>query len=146
MPEREKQIVIRNLSLGRAAMLLALSSTREEEENIKIFLMKHGFNCVATEIGGLSDNIKSKILNAAIGAALNRGIIKKESKELHALIHASIEAERGLMLDMPVNASIAIKLAIVRDESWIAVAIFGQSAIHTLTNHERAGLGFMHIG
>ena len=43
------------------------------------------------------------------------------------------------------SSSLALKIAIVRKEHWIAVAIFGQSALHYMTNHERAGLGVMHI-
>lgn len=40
---------------------------------------------------------------------------------------------------------LALKIAVVRDDGWLAVALFGKSALHYMTNHERAGLGVMHI-
>ena len=39
----------------------------------------------------------------------------------------------------------ALKIAVVRGSGWLAVALFGKSALHYMTNHERAGLGVMHI-
>jgi len=50
-----------------------------------------------------------------------------------------------MMVNASSSTSIAVKIAIVRNDNWVAVAIFGQSAIHPLTNHLRAGLGVMHI-
>ena len=43
------------------------------------------------------------------------------------------------------EANLALKVSIVRSAGWIAVGIFGESAIHPMTSHERCGLGIMNI-
>ena len=43
------------------------------------------------------------------------------------------------------SQDLALKIAIVRNTHWIAVGMFGESAMHPLTNHERCGLGIMHL-
>ena len=61
------------------------------------------------------------------------------------LQHATMEAKQGILVNVSTSANIAIKIAIVRKDRWVAVAMFGESAVHHLTNHSRAGLGIMHI-
>lgn len=135
-------------SVGTAAMLLALTRTIEDEEKAKKILSEQGFRFVVTEVGGNSAlaEFQLKTNKAVIGATLNSGILSKSATNYHALLHAMEEAKRGLVVNVASSASLAVKIAIVRDQSWIAVAMFGQSAIHPVTNHERAGLGIMHLG
>lgn len=104
---------------------------------------KKGLKAVVTEVGGKTSfyDFNERINRAVIGACLNSGLIEKKSNDIHAVIHATEEAKRGLL----VSVSLAMKIAVVRNEHWIAVALFGKSALHYMTNHERAGLGVMHI-
>ncbi|NPV69431.1 MAG: HutP family protein [Firmicutes bacterium] len=130
----------------RAAMLLALTRTREEEDEVKRILSKvRGLKFAVTELGGMSDALRSKIGPQVVGACLSQEVIRKRSSDTHALLHALIEAERGLLTDAPMSASMSMKIAVVRQGSWIVCAIFGHSAFHVLTNHRRAGLGAMHL-
>lgn len=131
-------------SVGRAAMLLAITENREAESIVKQMLEKEGYQCAVTEVGGNSVEIHKKLVNAVIGAALNREVIQKETREIHAILHATMEAERGFMLDVPSAANVGVKIGIVKNSRWIAVALFGQSALHNMTSHDRAGLGVMH--
>lgn len=135
-------------SVGTAAMLLALSRTILDEDTAKKMLSDQGYKFVVTEVGGNSavSEFQAKVTKAVLGAALNSGIISKTPTNYHALLHATDEAKRGILVNVASSASIAVKIAIVRDDQWIAVALFGVSAIHPLTNHERAGLGVMHLG
>lgn len=135
-------------SVGTAAMLLALTRTMADEDTVKAMLAEQGYKVVVTEVGGNSavSEFQGKVTKAVLGAALNTGIISKTSTNYHALLHATDEAKRGIMVNVASSASIAVKIAIVRDNQWVAVALFGESAIHPLTNHERAGLGIMHLG
>ncbi|HHX96244.1 MAG TPA: HutP family protein [Clostridia bacterium] len=129
-----------------AAMLLALTWTLADEEKIKGYLDEQGFKYVVTEIGGTTfGEFQKKTTRAVLGACLNAGLIKKTSPQAHAVLHAAEEAKKGIMVNASSSTSIAVKIAIVRNDNWVAVAIFGQSAIHPLTNHLRAGLGVMHI-
>ena len=123
-------------SVGVAAMLLALTRTLKDEETAKRALTEVGHKFVVTEVGGN---------RAVIGASLNSGIIEKTANDIHALIHATEEAKKGILVSVSSSASLALKIAVVRDDGWLAVALFGKSALHYMTNHERAGLGVMHI-
>lgn len=131
-------------SPGTAAMMLALTQTIYDEELAKKLVAKKGLKAVVTEVGGKTSfyDFNERINRAVIGACLNSGLIEKKSNDIH---HATEEAKRGLLVSVSTGSSLAMKIAIVRNEHWIAVALFGKSALHYMTNHERAGLGVMHI-
>ena len=135
-------------SVGTAAMFLALTRTIEDEETVKSMLMAKGHKFVVTEVGGnlAFSEFQARTTKAVIGACLNTGLISKTPTNYHALLHATDEAKRCISVNVANSVSVAVKIAIVRDSAWIAVAIFGESALHPLTNHERAGLGIMHLG
>lgn len=134
-------------SVGTAAMLLALTQTIYDEDQAKQMVAKNGFKAVVTEVGGKTNfnEFNEKINRAVIGASLNAGIIQKSTKDIHAIIHATEEAKKGLLVSVNSSASLALKVSVVRDATWIAVALFGKSALHYMTNHDRAGFGIMHI-
>lgn len=134
-------------SVGVAAMLLALTRTLKDEETAKRALTEAGHKFVVTEVGGKTscDDFHEKVNRAVIGASLNSGIIEKTANDIHALIHAMEEAKKGILVSVSSSASLALKIAVVRGSGWLAVALFGKSALHYMTNHERAGLGVMHI-
>lgn len=134
-------------TVGVAAMLLALTRTLKDEETAKRALTEAGHKFVVTEVGGKTsyDDFHEKVNRAVIGASLNSGIIEKTANDIHALIHATEEAKKGILVSVSSRASLALKIAVVRGSGWLAVALFGKSALHYMTNHERAGLGVMHI-
>ena len=134
-------------SVGVAAMLLALTRTLKDEETAKRALTEAGHKFVVTEVGGKTsyDDFHEKVNRAVIGASLNSGIIEKTANDIHALIHATEEAKKGILVSVSSSASLALKIAVVRGSGWLAVALFGKSALHYMTNHERAGWGVMHI-
>ena len=134
-------------SVGVAAMLLALTRTLKDEETAKRALTEAGHKVVVTEVGGKTsyDDFHEMVYRAVIGASLNSGIIEKTANDIHALIHATEEAKKGILVSVSSSASLALKIAVVRGSGWLAVALFGKSALHYMTNHERAGLGVMHI-
>ena len=131
------------ISTGAAAMMLAITQTLYDEGKMKELVAKAG----VTEAGGKIsyDDFNERINRAVIGACLNSGIITKTSNEIHAVIHATEEAKKGILVSVNTSASLALKIAVARDDHWISVALFGKSALHYMTNHERAGLGVMHI-
>lgn len=149
MSSSDQTFMIQSIrSVATAAMLLALTRTIGDEETLKRMLADQRYRFVVTEVGGKSSltEFQEKTTRAVIGAALNSGLITKSATNFHALLHATEEAKRGLMTNVLSSASLAVKIAIVRDDAWIAVALFGESALHPITNHERAGLGVMHLG
>lgn len=103
-------------SVGVAAMLLALTRTLKDEETAKRALTEAGHKFVVTEVGGKTsyDDFHEKVNRAVIGASLNSGIIEKTANDIHALIHATEEAKKGILVSVSSSASLALKIAVVR--------------------------------
>ncbi len=132
--------------IGYYAMRLALTRTIAEENEVKREYGEKKLRFVVTETGGKSSvDFQSKLSRSVMGAALNARVIDKLSPEIHALVHAVEEAKKGILININSESNLALKIAIVRNEHWIAVAMFGESALHMMTSHERCGLGIMHI-
>ncbi|MBP3751448.1 MAG: hut operon positive regulator HutP, partial [Pyramidobacter sp.] len=86
---------MRITSLGdvaKAALYLAMSDDISEERRIKETLLNCGWRSVATEVGGISGDLSMKVSRALVGAALNSGVVRKSTSEMHALLHAAQEA------------------------------------------------------
>lgn len=134
-------------SVSSAAMVLCLTKSISDEDQVKSFLHGKGYLFAVTEVGGRSSvsDFQERSTKAIIGACLNRQIIKKEAYEIHALLHAAEEAKKGIIVNVSSSTNLSLKVAVVRKDNWIAVAMFGDSAVHYISNHERAGLGVMHI-
>ncbi|MEL7566618.1 MAG: HutP family protein [Dehalobacterium sp.] len=133
-------------SLGRLAMLLAMTQTRELEEEIKQLIVSLNMHCCVTEVGGVENEFKKSLIRNTLGAAYANKIINKNSIDTHALMHAAVEAGRSFTSNIPFISSFKMKLAIVKNDRWICVAAFGEGGIHALSSHNRAGMGMMHLG
>ncbi|WP_434310300.1 HutP family protein [Hominifimenecus sp. rT4P-3] len=132
--------------IGYRAMRLALTRTLAEEEAVKADFGKEGWKLVVTEVGGKSSrDFQEKINRAVVGASLNSAVIEKLPHEMHALLHACEEAKRGVFINVASDTDLALKVAIIRKQHWLAVAMFGESAIHPMSSHERCGLGVMNV-
>ena len=135
-------------SLERSAIRLALTETREEEEKLKKSLLEaYDVRSGVTEIGGTEANLQhtGKLTSTVMATAFNTGVIPKEARKIHALIHATLEASNSIFIHNNSNASYALKIGLTTDTEWIAVAIYGRSSLHPLLEHARVGLGFMHL-
>lgn len=131
--------------LGKAAMLIAMSS-KQEEEAIRASLEKAGKLKVAVSwISGLKSEISRTFSRSIVNTALKAQIIQETPDSVHALIHAGIEALGGLVPAVTADSSLKVKVVIALNSSWIAVAAYGDSAFMPETNHERLGLGIMHL-
>lgn len=134
-------------AVGTAAIMLSITQTMSDEEFIKKFLQDKGYKVAVTELGGRSSvaEFQERSTKSIIGACLNCNIIKKEAYEIHALLHAAEEAKKGVIVNVSSSTNLSLKVAIARKERWIAVAMYGYSAVHYVSNHQRSGLGVMHI-
>jgi len=144
--DMQVRFVIKDRSqIGRVALILASTTDDEEESKIRTNIFEAGWKAVATEVGGLAGSLPQKVTRAVVGAALNSGVMEKRSNEMHALMHAALEATGGFMSPSMLEASVGAKIAIVRNDAWVAVAIVGDTAYHAVAHHERCGLGVMHV-
>ena len=135
-------------SLERSAIRLAMSESRAEEEKLKKSLAEaFDMRCGVTELGGTVALLQhtGKLTGSVMATAFNTGVIPKEGRKIHALIHATLEASNSIFIHTNSNASFALKIGITSDSEWIAVAIYGRSSLHPLLEHARIGLGVMHL-
>ncbi|MGI6679267.1 MAG: HutP family protein [Dehalobacterium sp.] len=132
-------------TLGRSALILAMTEDRKEEERVKEWLSSCGYQAVATEVTGPLDEFKHKVIKNSLTAAVQTKVIKESVQHQHALVHAVIEASNGVMISHLANPSLKVKVGLVSDGQWLAAAVFGHAALSIATNHERAGLGMMHL-
>jgi hut operon positive regulator len=145
MDKLKLEYPLERLDIGRLAVLIAMSISREQENQIKETISSMQYKCCITEVGGEREEFNKKLYKAVMGATLNNDIIVKNSREVHALLHATEEAKKGFLFHEVSSLNIAVKISVVRSKSWIAVAMYGYSAMHSITNHSRVGLGLMHI-
>ena len=61
--------------VGRAALLLAATTTEESENSFRRDLARWNWRSVATEVGGLAGDLPQKITRALVGASLNAGVV-----------------------------------------------------------------------
>lgn len=132
--------------IGKLALILAMSDTEAEETQVKAFINSiPEHRAAVTFITGMSDKISPSYIKAIVNTVLSTGILNKTSGQLHAVIHASLEAFNSMIVQPIVNSSLKMKVSIVVNKNWIAVSAYGYSAFSLYTNHERAGLGIMHL-
>ncbi|MDY6302940.1 MAG: HutP family protein [Succiniclasticum sp.] len=141
--------ILKNMvnGVGSAAMLLAMTGTMTDEQYLKSYLTSLGYKVAVTEVSGKyrSSAFQSQMIRSVLGAVLNQEVISKNSYDVHAVLHALVDAKKGLFGESGNSSDLEAKIAIARKDTWIAAAIYGRSAIYHLTNHERASLGIMHI-
>lgn len=132
-------------TIGRAALSLAMTENRQEEDLQKEKLLSSGYHVVATEVTGPLTEFRQKIIKNTVTAAMNTRVIECNGRHQHALVHAITEAMQGVLISHLANPSLKVKVSVVSDGDWIAVGIFGVAALSVFTNHERCGLGMMHL-
>ncbi len=139
------QLTDENNEVEKLAILLALTDSKDEEKDYIKLYEELGYTATVTGIAGMNDEVKKKIVSSIVGAGLNEGVIKKTLPEMHAVIHATAEATLAIKLDSPVSQSFQLKAVLVRKGDWICVAMYGNMAVHKVTNHKTVGIGVMHL-
>lgn len=132
--------------LGKTALIAAMTSQAEEAAlKERIAAIAPGMKIAITFVSGMTTEVKRRFVQAVITCSVQNEIIRKEKEPVHAVMHAALEAFDHICSHIPAEASLKMKVAVVSDGKWVAVAIYGDSAIQLLTNHERAALGIMHL-
>ncbi|HPB33242.1 MAG TPA: HutP family protein [Caldisericia bacterium] len=142
---REIEFCLDVSRIGKAALLLSMSSDEEENEIKRKIIEKTNYRIGVTRVAGFASEIRRKFAPAILGAALNCNVINKTTPEVHALLHASLEALNSIIQSESLDSSLSLKVSVVCDNKWICVGIFGDSAFYPITNHEKSSLGIMHI-
>ncbi|MCL2165878.1 MAG: HutP family protein [Clostridiales bacterium] len=125
--------------IASAAIQLALTDTREEEQAQKKELASMGIRAVAVDYGGDFAVSAKKIIERAIVAAKREGVIKENHYDEGAVAGATKEA-LGQLLNKAFGLNVGGKLAIARGGDHIVVCLFlGIGLLHL--NEVAIGLG-----
>ena len=131
--------------IGKIAMILSMTDENEEAAMKETVAKLGDIRAAVTFIAGTAHKINTSYAKSIINAAVAGGVIKKHPGQVHAVLHASLEAFQAMMPRTSISNNMKAKVAIVTDGKWVAVAAYGDSAFSSVTNHERGGFGIMHL-
>lgn len=106
-----------------AAVKMAITSDRAEEQQMKQLLNEKGIKCVAIDYGGDFMTAIPKILERAVVAAKREGVIGSSHAEEGAVAGAAHEAVNQIA-SKALGLNLGGKIAIARHGTHIAVCVF----------------------
>ena len=119
MPERLPD----SRDVARAAITLAMTTTREEESTQKQRLAQQGIKSAASDFGGDFVTSVMKIIERAVVIAKREGIIGEKSHEEGAVAGAAHDAVTQVT-DKAMGLNVGGKIGVARADGHVAVAIF----------------------
>ena len=111
------------MAIGRAALNIALTSTRQEENIVKEELAKNGIRSTAVDFGGEFIPSIVKIVERAVVAAQRQGLVTETHVGAGAVAGAAHEALEQVM-NKAVGFNVGGKIGIARYGEHLCVAIF----------------------
>ena len=125
--------------VARAAILLSMTASREEEAALKEKLLAQEIHGVAADYGGEFVQSVMKIVERAVVAAKREHVIGETHHEEGAVAGAAREALAQIM-QKAMGLSVGGKIGVARHEDHIVVAVFfGVGLLHL--NEISVGLG-----
>lgn len=127
-------------SISKLALKMAITDTREEEEQLIKTLSEKGIKATATDFGGDYLNSVNKLIERAISSAKKAEIITHTHYEEGTVAGATREALFHL-LESASGFNVGGKLSIVRYKEHLAVAVFMSIGVAYL---DEVGVGLAH--
>lgn len=109
--------------VSKAAIKLAMTDDRTEENLLKENMSSSGILCAAIDFGGEFSNSVTKIIERAVVASKREGVIKDTHSEEGAVAGATHEAITQI-INKSIGLNVGGKIAIARCESHICVCVF----------------------
>ena len=109
--------------VARAAITLAMTTSREDEAAQKHRLAEHGIRSAASDFGGDFVSSVMKIIERAVVIAKREGIIGEKAHEEGAVAGAAHDAVIQVT-DKAMGLNVGGKIGVARVEGHVAVAIF----------------------
>lgn len=122
MPEKQKANNV-SLEIGRAALRMALTGSRAEEQQLKEQLQARGVRCTAVDFGGEFIPSVVKIVERAVVAAQRQGLVTETHVGAGAVAGAAHEALEQLKAKA-IGFNVGGKIGIARQGEHLCVAIF----------------------
>lgn len=116
--------------IASAAIKMALTESREEENQLKNEFMHLGIRTAAVDIGGEYITSIKKIIERAIVAAKRESVIKENHYDEGAIAGATREALSQIM-PKALGLNVGGKIGIARQNDHLSVAVFlGVGLLH----------------
>lgn len=113
-----------SLDVGRAALKIAVTETRAEEQAVRQYLLeKQGIQTVAVDFGGEFVSSVKKIIERAVVAAQRQGLVPSNHVGEGAVAGA-VKAALGQISSQAVGLSVGGKIGVARSGEHLCVAIF----------------------
>ena len=114
---------ITSVVVGRAALRLAVTASREEEQRIKEELARQGIRSTAVDFGGEFIQSIVKIVERAVVASQRQGIVTSTHVGAGAVAGAAHEALEQVKVKA-IGFNVGGKIGIARFDEHLCVAIF----------------------
>ena len=109
--------------VSKAAIRLAMSDDRIEENELKEDFKSIDIICAAIDFGGEFSNSVTKIIERAVVASKREGVIKETHSEEGAVAGATHEAISQI-INKSIGLNVGGKIAVARCGSHICVCVF----------------------
>ena len=109
--------------MAKAAIMLAMTATREEETVMKAEMKAQGIICAAADFGGEFVSSVMKIVERAVVAAKREGVIGDAHHAEGAVAGAAREAV-SQVTGKAMGLSVGGKIGVARSGEHVAVAVF----------------------
>ena len=116
MPNGSKEV-------SKAAIRLAMSDDRIEENELKELFKETEISCAAIDFGGEFSNSVTKIIERAVVASKREGVITDTHSEEGAVAGATHEAISQI-INKSIGLNVGGKIAVARCGSHICVCVF----------------------
>ena len=94
---------INSIEIGRAALRIALTSSRVEETKVKERLAEHGIRSTAVDFGGEFIPSIVKIVERAVVAAQRQGLVTESHVGAGAVAGAALNADKVTLFEIFCN-------------------------------------------
>ncbi len=123
-------MIAQSKKVATAALRMAMSESREEENQLKEHYALDGIKTAAADYGGEYINAIKKIVERAVVSAKREGVIQETHGDEGAVAGAAREALTQIM-PKALGLNIGGKIAIARRDEHLSVAIFvGVGLLH----------------
>jgi acetoin utilization protein AcuB len=129
------------ISVEAASIYLAMTRSREYERYWLDKLRSYGYRGAITQVGASADRLAAKLRESMIAAAAALGVISEDPREKIAVSNAVRDAFIQLSISNP-GLGGGFKMAVVRGEGRVSVAIFGRFGHALVDGPEQLAVGY----
>ncbi|MEJ6949606.1 HutP family protein [Natronospora cellulosivora (SeqCode)] len=138
--ENEREIEKKTITPESSAIYLSMTRSREYEDYWLDKIKGYGYKAAITQTGANAEKLPIKLRESTTVAAIARSVISENSREKIAVSNAVKDAYSQLALINP-GLGGGFKVAVVRGDDHISVAIFGKFGHALVDGPEQLAVG-----